>query len=77
MNSGKHLHSLSKSPCVAQSGLAIKLTATTAIIDRLLLAQQQSPWKIFDQGDIGTGGGGGDGGTGGIGGGGGGGDGEV
>ena len=75
MNNDKHLHSLTKTPNVAQSGLAIKLTATTTIIDRLLLAQQQGPWKIFDQGDVDTGGGGDD-----VGGGGdviGGGDGEV
>ena len=58
----KHLHILTKTPSVAQSGLAIKLNATTTIIDRLLLAQQQSAWKIYDQGDLETGGGDDDGG---------------
>ncbi|MBI2431684.1 MAG: hypothetical protein HYV26_02305 [Candidatus Hydrogenedentes bacterium] len=52
----KHLHHLTQTPCVAQSGLQIKLTGTTAIIERLLLAQQQNNWKLYDTG--GTGGGG-------------------
>ena len=42
----KHFSPVSKTPpAVAVSSLQIKLDAVIAIMDRLLLAQIQSPWK--------------------------------
>lgn len=41
-----HLMTISKMPVAAQvSTLQIKLESITLIIDRLLLAQRQAPWK--------------------------------
>lgn len=73
----RHLQYLTRTPHVAQSGFVIKLEGTTAIIDRLLLAQRQAHWKIFDTGGEPGGDNGGEDGGGGIGGGGIGGGGEV
>ncbi len=54
--SRNHLTLLTQRPSVAQSGLEIKLTGTTDIIDRLLLAQRQAPWKLVEStGTTGTG----------------------
>jgi len=41
-----HLRTLSKTPVVAQTTLAVKLNATLDVVDRLLLAQAQSAWKV-------------------------------
>jgi hypothetical protein len=42
----KHIKPLTQMPSVAQvSNLQIKLEGTTAMIDRLLLADRQAPWK--------------------------------
>jgi len=63
-----HLKPTTCKPQVAQTNLAIKLEGTTEIIDRLLLANRQRPWKTG--GPFGEGGGaGGVGGVGGAGGG--------
>jgi hypothetical protein len=45
MNSLKHLRLITQTPAVAQSNLQIKLEGTTIMIDRLLLADRQAPWK--------------------------------
>lgn len=42
----KHLKPITVVPAVAQiSNLQIKLEGTTQIIDRMLLADRQAPWK--------------------------------
>jgi hypothetical protein len=42
----KHLKPITQLPPVAQiSNLQIKLEGTTQIIDRMLLADRQAPWK--------------------------------
>ena len=42
----RHMTAVSRVPATAQiSNYQIKLESTTAIIDRLLLAQRQQPWK--------------------------------
>jgi hypothetical protein len=47
----KHISPLSRTPIVGQTTLAIKLTATLQIIDRLLLAQRQAAWKVAPSGE--------------------------
>ncbi|NIA16422.1 MAG: hypothetical protein GWP08_20370 [Nitrospiraceae bacterium] len=43
----KHLDAITKqSPVAATTSLNIKLTGVMSIIDRLLLAQRQSAWKV-------------------------------
>ena len=47
MRTFKHLEPVSERPGHAQiSNFQIKLEFTTAVIDRLLLADRQSAWKI-------------------------------
>ncbi len=60
MDNLKHLRTITQTPAAAQSNLQIKLEGTTAMIDRILLADRQIPWKNAgpsDGGDGGTGGG--------------------
>jgi hypothetical protein len=42
-----HIRFVSKAPLAAQSNYAIKLQGTLDIIDTLLLAQRQAPWKAW------------------------------
>jgi len=52
----RHLRSVTQSPELAQiSNFQAKLESTTAIIDRLLLAGRQSPWKATGPSGDGTG----------------------
>lgn len=41
----KHIVQITKTPAVGQTTLALKLDSTIEIVDRLLLAQRQAPWK--------------------------------
>lgn len=45
MDTLKHLRLISKTPAAAQSNLQVKLEGTTIMIDRILLADRQAPWK--------------------------------
>jgi len=46
MKKDKHIKRITVTPSLAQiSNFQIKLQATTDIIDRLLLAPRQAPWK--------------------------------
>lgn len=49
-----HLWTITKNPSVAQSNFSIKLEGTTDIIDRLLLAPRQAPWKATGPSGDGT-----------------------
>ena len=52
MRQRKHLRLLSRTPEIAQSNFQVKLESTTQIIDRLLLADRQAPWKaVGGEGD--------------------------
>lgn len=53
MDTLKHLRLISKTPATAQSNLQVKLEGTTIMIDRILLADRQAPWK--NTGSIGDG----------------------
>ncbi|HDP35601.1 MAG TPA: hypothetical protein ENN29_10880 [Candidatus Hydrogenedentes bacterium] len=51
MRTFKHLCPVTKTPEQAQiSNFQVKLEFTTAVIDRLLLVDRQSPWKIVPGG---------------------------
>lgn len=45
MKQERHLRAITRIPSVAQSAYALKLEATTEIIDRLILVPRQMPWK--------------------------------
>lgn len=45
MDNFKHLRLISQTPAAAQSNLQVKLEGTTLMIDRILLADRQAPWK--------------------------------
>lgn len=52
----RHLRSVTRTPELAQiSNFQAKLESTTAIIDRLLLAGRQQPWKATGPSGDGTG----------------------
>ncbi len=53
----RHIYAVSRSPQKATSNFQIKLESTTMIIDRILLAGRQSPWKagVFDGSNSGSG----------------------
>ncbi|MBI2422042.1 MAG: hypothetical protein HYV27_04360 [Candidatus Hydrogenedentes bacterium] len=46
-----HIARITKCPNVATSNFTIKLESTTEIIDRLLLANRQAPWKATGPAD--------------------------
>jgi hypothetical protein len=53
MRTFKHVRLVTKTPEQAQiSNFQVKLEFTTAVVDRLLLADRQSPWKIVPGGTI-------------------------
>ncbi len=41
-----HCRAISKVPAVSQSGLQIKVDTLFQVLDLLLSAQRQSPWKV-------------------------------
>lgn len=71
MSLKSHLRLITKAPVTGQTNFAIKLQGTLDIVDTLLLAQRQAPWKAFFPvgGAEGESGGGDDTGGGGLGGG--------
>ena len=42
-----HCQAITRLPEIAQTGTAVKLGAIVEIMDAILLAQRQSPWKVF------------------------------
>jgi len=51
MKRTRHLKAISELPEFAQSPVTIKLTGITALVDRLLLVERQSQWKIVGSGE--------------------------
>lgn len=51
MDNLKHLRPITQTPAAAQSNLQIKLEGTTLMIDRILLADRQAPWKVTGPSD--------------------------
>ena len=47
----KHLSAISRAPRTAQTPGGLFLEMITLVIDRLLLAQRQAPWKATGPGD--------------------------
>lgn len=53
MRTFKHVRLVTQTPEQAQiSNFQVKLEFTTSVIDRLLLVDRQSPWKIVPGGGI-------------------------
>jgi len=53
MRTFKHVRLVTQTPEQAQiSNFQVKLDFTTSVIDRLLLVNRQSPWKIVPGGGI-------------------------
>ncbi len=53
MRTFRHVRLVTQTPEQAQiSNFQVKLEFTTAVFDRLLLADRQSPWKIVPGGSI-------------------------
>jgi len=62
MRGNSHLRMISRTPATGQSGLQVLMDGILAIIDRLLLAQRQAPFKSWiTEGEEPAGGGGGGG----------------